>query len=192
MASEEAAVEAGVSQAVGTRWFRKAGGMPPSMFTPSAKPLSGRDLSFAEREDLALLRAQGHSMQEVARRLGRAASAISRELRRNAATRSGGVEYRATTAQWPAERAARRPKPAKLARTAGLRAYVEERLAASSLRAGLLFRARRCPGRAVGMDRGRPGDGQTPGAQSRSPAVCRSTCRMMRPCASAMRPSIRR
>ena len=68
-------------------------------------------------------------MQEVARRLGRAASTISRELRRNAATRSGGLAYRATTAQWHAERAARRPKPAKLAQNAILRAYVEDRLA---------------------------------------------------------------
>ena len=68
-------------------------------------------------------------MQEVARRLGRAASTISRELRRNAATRSGSLEYRATTAQWHAERAARRPKPAKLAQNGPLRAYVEERLA---------------------------------------------------------------
>jgi IS30 family transposase len=129
MASEDAAVEAGVSQAVGTRWFRKAGGMPPSMFRPSAKPLSGRYLSFAEREEIALLRAQDHSMQKIARQLGRAASTISRELRRNAATRSGGLEYRATTAQWHAERAARRPKPAKLALNAALRTYVEERLA---------------------------------------------------------------
>ena len=129
MASEDAAVAAGVSQAVGTRWFRKAGGMPPSMFRPSAKPLSSRYLSFAEREEVALLRAQGCSMQAVARRLGRAASTISRELRRNAATRSGGLEYRATTAQWHAERAARRPKPAKLALNAALRTYVEERLA---------------------------------------------------------------
>src|SRR4051812_14678121 len=108
LASEDAAVEAGVSQAVGTRWFRKAGGMPPSMSRPSAKPLSGRYLSFAEREEIALLRAQSCSMQEVARRLGRAASTISRELRRNAATRSGGLEYRATTAQW-ARRASRSP-----------------------------------------------------------------------------------
>src|SRR3954453_23541435 len=129
LASEDAAVEAGVSQAVGTRWFRQAGGMPPSMSRPSAKPLSGRYLSFAEREEIALLRAQSCSMQEVARRLGRAASTISRELRRNAATRSGGLEYRATTAQWHAERAARRPKPAKLALNAALRTYVEERLA---------------------------------------------------------------
>jgi transposase-like protein len=121
MASEDAAVGAGVPQAVGTRWFRKAGGMPPAMFGLSAKPLSGRYLSFAEREEIALLRAQGYSMQEVARRLGRAVSTISRELRRNAATRSGGLEYRATTAQWHAERAARRPKQAKLALNAALR-----------------------------------------------------------------------
>jgi transposase, IS30 family len=120
MASEDAAVGVGVPQAVGTRWFRKAGGMPPAMFGLSAKPLSGRYLSFAEREEIALLRAQGYTMQEVARRLGRAASTISRELRRNAATRSGGLEYRATTAQWHAERAAHRPKPAKLALNASL------------------------------------------------------------------------
>ena len=128
-ASEVAAVEAGVPPAVGTRWFRKAGGMPPAMFGLSAKPLSGRYLSFMEREEIGLLRAQGHTIQEVARRIGRAASTISRELRRNAATRSGGLEYRATTAQWHAERAARRPKQAKLALNAALQAYVEERLA---------------------------------------------------------------
>src|SRR5437588_1650899 len=126
MASEDAAVAAGVPQAIGTRWFRKAGGMPPALFGRSAKPLSGRYLAFAEREELALLRAQGHAMQEIARQLGRAASTLSRELRRNAATRSGGLEDRATTARWHAERAARRPKPAKLARSAALRTYVEE------------------------------------------------------------------
>jgi hypothetical protein len=38
----------------------------------------------------------------------------------------------------------------------------------------------------------RIGDGQTHGARSRSPAACRSTFRMIRPCASAMRPSTRR
>src|SRR5215218_1576456 len=129
MSSEDAAVEAGVSQPVGTRWFRQAGGMPPAMFRSSAQPLSGRYLSLVEREEIALLRIQGHSMQEIGRRLGRSASTISRELRRNAATRSGGLEYRATTAQWHAERAARRPKPAKLATRPALRAYVQDRLA---------------------------------------------------------------
>jgi transposase len=113
LVSEDAALEAGVSAPVGIRWFRAAGGITPAMFGRSAKPVSGRYLSFTEREEIALLRAQGFSMQEVARRLGRAASTISRELRRNAATRSGGLEYRATTAQWHAERSARRPKPGK-------------------------------------------------------------------------------
>ena len=127
--SEAAAIEVGVSPAVGARWFREAGGMPPRTLAPSSKPPSERYLSFAEREDIALLRARGCGVRETARRLGRAASTISRELRRNAATRSGGLEYRATTAQWHAERAARRPKPTKLAVNAALRGYVQERLA---------------------------------------------------------------
>src|SRR4029453_4189629 len=46
-----------------------------------------------------------------------------------AATRSGGLAYRATTAQWHAERAARRPKPRKLAVEAALRRYGQGRLA---------------------------------------------------------------
>ena len=103
--------------------------MPPAMFGRSAKPLSGRCLSLAERDELAILRAQGTGIREIGRRLGRSGSTISREIRRNAATRSGGLEYRATVAQWHAERAARRPKPAKLASNAALRAYVQERLA---------------------------------------------------------------
>jgi IS30 family transposase len=127
--SEDAAADAGVSPAVGVRWFREAGGMPPSQLTRSSLPLSKRYLSFAEREQLALLRAQGCGVREIARQLERAPSTISRELRRNAATRGGGFEYHATTAQWHADRAARRPKPAKLAVNATLRRYVQDRLA---------------------------------------------------------------
>ena len=129
LTSVEAAASARVSWPVGMRWFREAGGMPPSQFAPSAPPLSGRFLSFAEREQIALLRAKGHGVREVARQLTRSASTISRELRRNAATRGGGLDYRATTAQWHADRAALRPKVAKLAINAALRAYVQERLA---------------------------------------------------------------
>ena len=136
LVSEDAALKANVPPAVGVRWFRTAGGIRPAMFGPSAKPLSGRYLSFTEREEIALLRVRGYSMQEIARRLGRAASTISRELRRNAATRSGGLEYRATTAQWHAERSARRPKTGKLAVNAALRAYVEERLAGTVVAPG--------------------------------------------------------
>jgi IS30 family transposase len=91
---------------------------------------SGRYLSFAEREEIALLRAGGCGVREVARRLGRSPSTISRELRRNAATRAGRLDYRATTAQWHADRRARRPKPAKLAVNERLRRYVQDRLAA--------------------------------------------------------------
>ena len=65
----------------------------------------------------------------MARKLNRDPSTVSRELRRNAATRAGGFEYRATAAQWHAERAARRPKVAKLVLNASLHQYVQERLA---------------------------------------------------------------
>lgn len=127
--SEEAAAEAGVSPAVGGRWFRVPGGMPPTHLAPSAPPVSTRYLSFPEREQVALLlRAQGLGVRPCAGRLGRAPSTISRELRRNAATRGRSFDYRATTAQWHADRAARCPKPAKLATHAPLRQYVEERL----------------------------------------------------------------
>jgi transposase len=91
---EEAAHVVGVSQAVGTRWFRHGGGMPPFCLNP----LSGRCLSFAEREEIALLRAQGAGVRQIARELGRAPSTISRELRRNAATRGGKLDYRASVA----------------------------------------------------------------------------------------------
>src|SRR5664279_4718788 len=125
VSSEDAAGEAGVSAAVGVRWFRESGGMP----TVTQAPLSGRYLSFAEREEIAILRARGRGVCEIARSLGRSASTISREVRRNAATRSGALEYRATTAQWHADRRAKRPKTAKLAADEQLRGYVQDRLA---------------------------------------------------------------
>jgi IS30 family transposase len=125
LSSEDAAVACGVSTPVGSRWFREAGGMPPISL---AQP-SGRYLSFAEREEIALLRVQRCGVRAIARRLGRSPSTISRELRRNAATRGGGLDYRASTAQWHAQRRARRPKTAKLAANDTLRQYVQDRLA---------------------------------------------------------------
>jgi DNA-binding CsgD family transcriptional regulator len=125
LTSEDAAVACGVSGPVGSRWFRERGGMPSiSLIAPS-----GRYLSFAEREEIAHLKAQNHSVREIARRIARAPSTISRELRRNAATRSGSLAYRASVAQWKAELMARRPKPAKLAVNAAPREYVADRLA---------------------------------------------------------------
>ena len=124
LSSEDAAGEAGVSPAVGSRWFRQAGGMPPICLGP----VSGRYLSFAEREEIAILHVQHLGVREIGRRLGRCASTISRELRRNASTRTHGVPYRATTAQWHSERRASRPKVSKLAANDALRKYVQDRL----------------------------------------------------------------
>lgn len=122
--SEKAAEAVGVSQPVGTRWFRQRGGMPLFMSYPTSR----RYLSFGEREEIALLRAQSIGVREIARRLGRSASTISRELVRNAATHGGKLKYRATVAQWKCELVARRPKPAKLVSNPRLRQYVQEHL----------------------------------------------------------------
>jgi len=97
-------------------------------------PLSGRYLSFEEREEIALLKAQGTGIREIARRPGRSPSTISRELRRNAATRGGKLDYRASIAQWKSELVARRPKTAKLAADEQLREYMQERAGAAQRR----------------------------------------------------------
>ena len=121
----EAAEGVGVSAPVGIRWFRHAGGMTPLSL---AEP-TGRYLSFAEREEIALLRAQNKGVREIAREIGRDPGTVSRELRRNAATRSGKQVYRAVVAQWKAQQAAKRPKTAKLVDNHRLREYVQDRLA---------------------------------------------------------------
>jgi IS30 family transposase len=90
---------------------------------------SGRYLSFAEREEIALLKAQDKGVREIARTIGRDPGTISRELRRNAATRGGKLVYRAVVAQWKAQQAAKRPKTAKLLDNDRLREYVQDRLA---------------------------------------------------------------
>lgn len=125
ISSAEAALRVGVSVPVGSRWFRHAGGMTPLSLTEP----TGRFLSFAEREEIALLKAQGKGVREIARTVGRDPGTISRELRRNAATRSGRLEYRALVAQWKAQQAAKRPKSAKLVGNERLRQYVQDRLA---------------------------------------------------------------
>lgn len=90
--------------------------------------ISGRYLSFAEREEIGLLQAQNFGVREIARRLGRSPSTVSRELTRNAATRSNRLEYRASVAQWKAELVAKRPKPVKMVTNSRLRHYVQDRL----------------------------------------------------------------
>ncbi len=131
VSTDDAAVEVGVSTPVAQRWFRHAGGMSPiDLDEPT-----GRYLSFAEREEIALLRAKGAGVREIARKIDRDPSTISRELRRNAATRSGQQVYRAGVAQWKAQQAAKRPKTAKLVVNHRLREYVQHRLDGSVRRA---------------------------------------------------------
>ena len=103
--------------------------VPSSWRNANHQPPSGRYLSFTEREEIAILTARGCGVREIATQLDRSPSTISRELRRNAATRGGSFEYRATTAQWHADLRAKRPKVAKLAAHDALRDYVQERLA---------------------------------------------------------------
>jgi transposase, IS30 family len=122
--TERAAQEIGVEGGTGRRWFAQAGGMPP---LDLAEP-KGRYLSFGEREEIALHRAAGLGVREIARRVGRDASTISRELARGCLRRRPRGRYKATVAQDRAEQRARRPKPSKLAGHPLLRAYVQQAL----------------------------------------------------------------
>ena len=102
------------------RWFREAGGVAGN--APRAG--CGRYLSLAEREEIAVGVAAGEPVRVIAARLGRSASTVSREVRRNCGVRG----YRALTAQVRAEQRARRPKTAKLAGNGELRGWVQARL----------------------------------------------------------------
>ncbi len=111
----------GVSKVTSHRWFGDAGGVIPSRI---AEP-SGFRLSFAEREEIACLRAAGHGVRQIATRIGRHPSTVSRELKRVWRARSS---YRASVAQRDADALAARPKPGKLATHRRLAAEVENRL----------------------------------------------------------------
>ena len=186
--TEDAATEAGVSSPVAFRWFRHAGGVNPCL----SPTVSGRYLSFVEREEIALLRARGVGVREIARRLQRSPSTISRELRRNASTRTWRLEYKASIAQWHAERRARRPKVAKLVTNDRLRTYVQERLSGA---------VRGDRGRAVGPPGPRwsgrnnrvaaTAAGCRAGARSRSRAGRMLTSPMIHRCGSATKRSTR-
>lgn len=104
------------------RHFRMHGGVRPRW----GRNLAGRALSFEERQLIMVLKAEKLPIREIAARLGRSASTISRELARNT-TEYG--KYRATTAQARAFDRARRPKPVKLVVNARLRAEVQAQLA---------------------------------------------------------------
>jgi transposase, IS30 family len=117
LGTREAAAAAGVGKSVAGRWFARAGGVKGN----GPGPVSGRYLSLAEREEIAVGLAAGQSFRQVAARLGRPASTVSREVRRNGMR---GV-YRGVAAQAQAEFRAARPKRAKLAGNVVLREQVQ-------------------------------------------------------------------
>jgi Helix-turn-helix domain len=95
------------SRRTGRRVLVEAGWVRPRR----GRDLKGRCLTFAPREEIAVLRAQGRSLRAIGTVIGRSASTVSRELRRNTRAGSG---YRATSAHALAYERASRPKPAKL------------------------------------------------------------------------------
>jgi IS30 family transposase len=126
---EVAARAAGVSLDIATRSFLDRGGVMPRAGTH----VRLRHLSFAEREEIALLRAEGHGVRAIARTLGRSPSTISRELARvtyhyGPKDRYRARRYKASVAQADADRLACRPKPAKLVTNLVLRREVQARL----------------------------------------------------------------
>ena len=189
--SEEAAAYAGISIPLGPRWFRSSGGMPPTHLAPASPQPTARFLTFSEREEIAILLARGMGIRSIARNLGRSPSTISREIRRNAATRNGRFDYRASAAQWHAERAAQRPRQGKLASNHMLRKYVEGRLSGQIADAqGVTVAGRMSYGRSAAPFYASTGVGRPHGVASRFPIGFRSTIRRIPRCASATRRSI--
>jgi IS30 family transposase len=103
--------------------------MRDKMYSPGRPPVWQRDQVQRFWVGIAkLLKAKGCGVREIARQTDRSPSTISREVRRNAATRAGSSGYRAINAQWHADRRAKRPRVAKLAANEKLRDYVQDRL----------------------------------------------------------------
>lgn len=91
---------------------------------PPARHRSRLALTLAEREEISRALATGESIRSIATRLRRAASTISRELRRN----GGTICYRATLADKAAWERAHRPKTCKLACNPALAQIVASKL----------------------------------------------------------------
>jgi IS30 family transposase len=119
MSLSQAARAAGVSVAFVHGLHHKMGGV----YRPPGVTYSARYLDREERYEIARLREAGLSVRQVAARLGRSPSTVSRELARNADPRTGGyLPERAHRLAWQRQR---RPKPSRLSRDPRLRAAVQ-------------------------------------------------------------------
>src|SRR5919202_2757018 len=115
----------GITRKTGYRWRAEHGGVPPDRLEEAQR--SNRYLSRLERQRIATLRGQGLSVREIARRLDRAASTISRELRRNLRPHDRDV-YDGDLAHARARQRAQRPRVGRLALDPELRAVVQDKL----------------------------------------------------------------
>jgi transposase, IS30 family len=84
-------------------------------------------ITQAQRYTIAVLKKEGFKQIEIARRIGKDKSVISRELRRNADLRSG--EYRADLAHRKSEKR-KQEKPKRVNFTESIKRYVESKLEA--------------------------------------------------------------
>ena len=113
---------AGVSVTFAYTLHHKMGGV----YRPPGVTYSARYLDREERYELARLREAGLPLRQIAARLGRSPSTVSRELARNADPRSGGYQpERAHRLAWERQR---RPKPSRLSQHPVLRARVQHML----------------------------------------------------------------
>jgi IS30 family transposase len=100
--------------------------------SPPERRRSPRHLSLRDREEISRGLARGESLRCIARRLGRPASTISREVNRNSGKSgyraAGDRGYRAVRADGKAWQRARRPKACKLAQHRRLREVVAFKL----------------------------------------------------------------
>src|SRR3984957_5825593 len=98
--------------------------LPRGGIPPAARHRSPIALTLAEREDVSRGIASGSSIRKIARHLERAASTVSREVKRH----GGRSVYRASQADDRAWDSGRRPKPCRLGRPWKLRELVASKL----------------------------------------------------------------
>lgn len=134
VSNAEACRRVGINRRTGTRWrfgrtVRNTAGeavqYPPVRVLVPAKPRHPRYLSLAERTMMCDLRREKKTLRQIAQAIGRSASTVSRELRRNA-EQSG--RYLPQTAERIAAERLPRPRARRLLADAELRATVTQLL----------------------------------------------------------------
>ena len=115
--------QAGRAAGVSAEYARQLNKRMGGVYRPPETSYDARYLDREERYEIARLTEAGLSQRQIGARLGRSASTICRELKRNATPRTGGYQpERADRLAWQRQR---RPKPSKLSRNPVLREEVQ-------------------------------------------------------------------